>query len=148
MAGTRFTKKRRLQIVERMYLLGQGPKAIHQGLVAKFNVTYGTIRNDITEIRKTWKERWEDLEKFGTFNGEYYARAMDLYKKAVDGNDFRCAYGILKDVALLRGVDLRTATIPIDASKLSGIEDMEELDAIEKVLTDALNSVADDDRNH
>jgi hypothetical protein len=137
MAGTRFTKRRRLQIIERMYLLGQGPKQIHESLQSKFTVSYPTIRNDIVEIRKAWTKRFGDLEEFGNFSGEYLARAMDIYKKAMDQNDFRCAYGILKDLSLLLGVDLRQATIPIDATKLSGFDTAEELEQIEKILVEA-----------
>lgn len=141
------TTRARLRVVEELYISGYGPKDIHEKIKKKFPVRYGTLRNDIVDIRKAWAA---DLDGLNVLEGKhrYFAAMQQVRRKAMDGweegdaikgRDYKLAHTIDQEIARLSGVRLKSdeKTIHLDIQEAKGF--------IEKVMEVVFEVVEDPD---
>jgi len=123
------TRTKRRELVEQLYITGVPTGSIHKAVSERVDggVAYGTIRNDIWAIRKKLAKGFEQ-RKDVDYSGEFLSRSMDLYRRAVSSGDLRTAYTILKDIAVLFGVDLKATDVRVKVEALSELKG-EQLDA-------------------
>lgn len=115
----RAAKLKRLRAVEELYLNGYCAKEIHDLLLDSYGVTYGTIRNDIANVRRMWTD---DLSHRDGLEGKdrYLASLRQLRRKTmqgwretdatgrivIKGRNYREAHNLDKEIARLSGVRL------------------------------------------
>ena len=105
---------KRLRIIEEMYLGGHSPKEIHSAIGDKYDVSLGTIRNNIVTIRKSWTA---DKDSMDTQEGSqrYIASLRQLRRKALQpwemgkkqGRDLRLVHQLDQEIARMSGVKLK-----------------------------------------
>ena len=108
-AGNRAKQKKtrqRRRIVEGLYLDGYGAQEIHDRLPDKYKVCYGTVRIDITVVRKAWAA---DIDASDEFEGRhrYLASTRGLRRKADDAGKLELVHVLDKEIARLSGVSLK-----------------------------------------
>jgi len=135
MADRTVTQKRRqrLREVEELYLNFYCAKEIHDILGEKWDVTHGTIKNDIVTIRKWHKAAVEEKDVDSGRQG-YVARLKSIRRRAatgfkeptgikgdvrIKGRDMRLVHDIDKEIARMEGVELKSdsRTIHVDLEK-------------------------------
>lgn len=123
---------RRRKLVESLYLRGLPPRQIHPLVIERLGkAAYGTIRNDIVQIRKAWAEVLQAAQE-RDFAEEYFSRAMDDRRQALSAGDIKTAYAILKDIAGMMGVEFKAPTLPIEDRR--GLADLDEA-GLEREIT-------------
>jgi len=128
MPPNKMTRIKRRELVEQLYIAGVPTRSIHKAVTERFGkVAYGTVRNDVWAIRKKLAKGFEQ-RKDVDYSGEFLSRSMDLYRRAVSSGDLRTAYTILKDIAVLFGVDLKATDVRVKVEALSELKG-EQLDA-------------------
>lgn len=130
----RAPKLRRLRAIEELYLNGYCAQEIYTLLKTSYPVTYGTIRNDIVDLRKIWKM---DTSNRDMLEGKdrYLASLRAIRRKVMDGwqepvfgggtkvvgRDFKQAHRLDKEIARLSGVtlasDMHSIHLSIQAAK-------------------------------
>jgi len=141
--GCSVRTQKRLRLVEELYLAGNGPTEIHAKVFDQYPVTYQTIRNDITKVRKAWGA---DLDAQNRLEGRhrYLASLRQLRRKALIGGpkgpDFRLVHQLDQEVARLSGVNLKVddKTIKLDIEAARGF--------MEKVMAVVFEVVTDSDQ--
>lgn len=114
-------KRKRLRAIEELYLAGYCAKEIFDLLGEQYDVTYGTVRNDIVNIRKMWGE---DIDHQDRLEGSrrYLAALRQIRRKAMAGyqehdaqgrvvtrgRSFKLAHEMDKEIARLSGVRLKS----------------------------------------
>ena len=119
--ATEMKRIKRLLAIEKLYLSNFGPLKIHQmlcqGKDAPFDVAYGTIRQDIVDIKKAHADDYSEMNKLEGHQ-KLLAQKSDLRDKAVDGWDEEGKFGLVK-----KGVELALAAkLDEDIAKMTGVE--------------------------
>jgi hypothetical protein len=122
MNGTLASKNQRRAAVERLYLKGYRPAKIHEIVNAKFPCVVGTVRNDVSAIRRAWKSNGEDVESYGRYGDEYVERSRHFQRLALEKGDVATAYKIERDIASLLGVDFVSPIIRLGERAVADIE--------------------------
>ncbi len=140
----------RMREVEELYLNGYSASEILTILGDRFNVVYGTIRNDIVAVRKRWRGELEPKVTDGAAE-RYLGGIKSLRRKAlsgwkeqtfsgetrVKGRDYKLVFELDKEIARLSGVSLKSdekaLKITIEKAK-AYIDDV--LDVIFDIVTD------------
>jgi len=116
----------RLRAVEELYLNGYKAREIYNLLSSRergtYDVTYGTIRNDIVMVRKLWGH---DIQNGGLEGRERYLASLKAMRRKVmtgwleegpdgrkrrAGRDYRLAHQIDKEIARIEGVEIASDT--------------------------------------
>lgn len=148
-------RRKRLRAVEELYLNGYCAKEIHDLIGEQFDVTYGTLRNDISAIRKMWGD---DTEHRETLEGKdrYLASLRSMRRRVMSGweekdstgrrkivgRDYKLAHSIDKEIARLSGVRLANEehTIHLTIEKARSF--------IDEVMSVVFKHVVDDETQH
>lgn len=151
-ASTKVTQSRlqRLRAVEEMYLGGYCAIEIFELIGETYGVTRGTIRNDISAIRKIWGE---DLSNRDRLEGQqrYMASLRSMRRRAlkgwtevdaqgatkIRGRDYKLAHQLDKEIARLSGVELASDTKKVHVDIQAAREFMDRvMEIIFGVVTD------------
>lgn len=113
---------KRLELVASLYLRHLPVAKIHEALNDQFGpVAYGTVKNMITRVRKRWRKKVDEArENVDESRAAYVAELEHLWRMALSMNDVRGGLAVAKELALIKGVDLTTPLMRVDAS----LEDM------------------------
>lgn len=127
--ATRATGMRR-KIVEQLYYECNPPRKIYEMLKGKYgDVGYAQIRKDVCWVRKRWGDNLKTTS-VGDYAPEYYHRSLHLANLAIKSEDYAVAYKIIKDIAVLLGVDLtEKKAIEFSNKPLSKLNTENELNA-------------------
>lgn len=115
--------RKRLRVVEELYLNGYGAQEIHDLIGNQYDVTYGTVRNDIVKVRKAHRDAIDESTQLSAME-TYRASLLQIRRKSLSGweeigadgvtrirgRDFRVALKCDEELALLGGVNLRDKT--------------------------------------
>jgi len=159
-------KRQRLRLIEGFLLDGYGAQEITDMLPKGHGAAYGTIRNNIVEVRESWAA---DVDARDELEGRhrYLSALRQVRKRALEGWEEEGKFGIVvkgvdlglvhtvdKEVARFSGVNLKIDDRTINLNLKAAVAHMEDiLKAIFSVIQDpdqqdrvieAIDAIADE----
>jgi len=142
-------RRQRLRVIEELMLNGYRTREIFDMVGERYNICFGTVRNDIVKIHKSHKEEHNDLTELQG-REVYLASLRQLRRKAltgwteadnvgtqrIKGRDFKLAHSLDKEIAKISGVDLKGETLELTLGKAR--------DLMDRAMIVVFNHVKDD----